>query len=863
MARDWGAAPARGASVKRVRQPGLLNPSRLFSTRGAESVSHQSESVAAVTDETTDLDLGRVVSWVAGESEDDFVALSIDHCVALGSEGTFVAGWLFSSDDQIDRFELRAEGSEPLDPRSEGEPVLRGDVLEALAPEGGENLRSPDIGFELFLPSESPMAELRLTCAGRFGTRIFRITPAADEAAVAALIDGHAELVRRHLPAAAKLDLEHLWHRALPGYESSEPSETSSEETENRALQEASTSSPVAVLTPGDPVYWSLESKDPSFAALAIDHCVKVGDHGALVVGWCLRAGKAVDFGLSLRWGEGSAVDPAEDEHWANDRPDVLQGFEARLQEHGLASADVLGFRLMVPGADDGTSRLTITVDEDGPGRSFAMAGSSGVEQIATCATQHWDFVSREVGPLVAPDELSAEWWTALVHVAPSLEAVDADTIVAVDRCIWVPGGACAIAGWFVHKAGEPARLYACTGQGKAVDVSERMIRTTRDDVHASHHEELDLRNREHGFVATLEGLELEENEILLGLAIGESEILGRAVLGPVERSGQALRDVEHLLELVPLGHPDLRGVMDRVGPAVEKIWDARPRYRGSTDTLDFGSVPDQPKLSIIVPIYGRWDFIEYQLALFANDPQMVEHELIYVIDDPAIFESVQLHMRSIEPLFEVPFRLHFEHENLGFAGANNAGARIARGELMLLLNSDVMPAAVGWSERLIESFSQLDTPGAAGARLLYHDGSIQHRGIRFERAPAFGGMWANIHPGKGLPVSSDPAGGPVEVECVTAAFMAVPRELYLEVGGLDEGYIRGDFEDSDLCLRLRQEGHKIYYLPDLELFHLERQSQGMADAESLRAKITLYNCWRHTRRWDDRIAEIAEAATR
>ena len=125
---------------------------------------------------------------------------------------------------------------------------------------------------------------------------------------------------------------------------------------------------------------------------------------------------------------------------------------------------------------------------------------------------------------------------------------------------------------------------------------------------------------------------------------------------------------------------------------------------------------------------------------------------------------------------------------------------------------------------------------------------------MRFEHTPGLGGMWGNLHPGKGQPTSTDPAQGPTVVDAVTAACMLIPADLYRELGGLDEDFIRGDFEDSDLCLKVAGAGRHVYYLPGIELFHLERQSQQLDDHNSMRAKITLYNCWQMTSRWDETI---------
>ena len=77
---------------------------------------------------------------------------------------------------------------------------------------------------------------------------------------------------------------------------------------------------------------------------------------------------------------------------------------------------------------------------------------------------------------------------------------------------------------------------------------------------------------------------------------------------------------------------------------------------------------------------------------------------------------------------------------------------------------------------------------------------------------------------------------------------MVLRRALYNELGGLDEGYVLGDFEDSDLCHRIRRRGLDVKLVPAVQLYHLERQSQALFDDQGWKAKVSLYNCWRHER---------------
>ena len=130
---------------------------------------------------------------------------------------------------------------------------------------------------------------------------------------------------------------------------------------------------------------------------------------------------------------------------------------------------------------------------------------------------------------------------------------------------------------------------------------------------------------------------------------------------------------------------------------------------------------------------------------------------------------------------------------------------------------------------------------------------------MSFSPHPVCEPLWVNEHPGKGQPDWPTPEQRPVRVPAVTGACMMLDRSLYENVGGLDENFILGDYEDSDLCLKLLELGCSNYYVPNVQLYHLERQSDGYDRLEHRTAQISIYNCWRQYRKWDSQIRKIVE----
>ena len=90
--------------------------------------------------------------------------------------------------------------------------------------------------------------------------------------------------------------------------------------------------------------------------------------------------------------------------------------------------------------------------------------------------------------------------------------------------------------------------------------------------------------------------------------------------------------------------------------------------------------------------------------------------------------------LRGFHALYDLPMTLVTMAENAGYAAATNAGAGTARGERLLLLNSDVVPVSPGWLPRLDAVLDRDPRIGAVGPKLLFDDGSIQHAGLYFAR---------------------------------------------------------------------------------------------------------------------------------
>jgi GT2 family glycosyltransferase len=428
-----------------------------------------------------------------------------------------------------------------------------------------------------------------------------------------------------------------------------------------------------------------------------------------------------------------------------------------------------------------------------------------------------------------------------------------------LDQAIPVAGAGIFLAGWSYAEGDIIENIFCHCGDSR-IAVDAEWIRHSRPDV-TTYLEAagVDANDHEHGFTCYVP-IHREDRPYWLSILSVSGEER-RMHVPAAEQKKTSLQTVRSLLGAFHCQHRQLRALMDRqVGPAVEAAWTARqaPASRAIVET--FGAVPPHPEVSIIVPLYRRWDFAEYQMSQFANDPSFREVDLIYVVDDPSIYDQFRNAAPNLFGIYGIPFTIAYPGANLGFAGANNFGASYARGIFILLLNSDVLPKRPGWLGDLVETHESLFLPGLLGAKLLYEDGTLQHAGIEFRRHAPWEGLWINDHPLKGQVCPQ--LKGVREVPAVTAACALIDADLFRELGGLSEDYIIGDFEDSDLCLRAKQAGRKNYVALDVELYHLERQSQNHTGDALWRTNLTAYNCWLHNKRWSAEIEAIANGAS-
>jgi len=228
------------------------------------------------------------------------------------------------------------------------------------------------------------------------------------------------------------------------------------------------------------------------------------------------------------------------------------------------------------------------------------------------------------------------------------------------------------------------------------------------------------------------------------------------------------------------------------------------------------------PKLSVIIPVYNRSVYLAGMLdklclsGLRQNAGRRVE---LVIVDDASPLEA-ETAASAGEAGRWADVVYHRNAENLGYLRSANKGLSLASGERLLLCNSDtrLAPGAVASLEAALDSGPGIGLAGPVSnggfnAALQQVVNGLPDPLESFEEAElrrfdAFGLALA----GRGLP--------PVEAGWLMGFCTLLKREVFEELGPLDEGFGFGYLEELDYAIRARRAGWKLAVAPDAFVFH-------------------------------------------
>lgn len=234
--------------------------------------------------------------------------------------------------------------------------------------------------------------------------------------------------------------------------------------------------------------------------------------------------------------------------------------------------------------------------------------------------------------------------------------------------------------------------------------------------------------------------------------------------------------------------------------------------------------IKSKPLISVIIVNYNSGNLLQQSVQSVHDQSIPVE---VIVSDNNSTDSSLdKLPERIPDDNKLVVIR---NNENLGFSVAANQGIKKSNGEFVLLLNLDCIVGKNTMSN-MIDVMDKYPNAGMAGCLIMNPDGSEQvgcrrliptpYRSLKralnlgkiFRRYPKFQSF--NM---LGTPLPS----GPVSTEAISGAFMFIRRGVLKEIGLLDENYFM-HCEDLDWCMRFRNAGKDILFVPNATAIHYQ-----------------------------------------
>ena len=272
--------------------------------------------------------------------------------------------------------------------------------------------------------------------------------------------------------------------------------------------------------------------------------------------------------------------------------------------------------------------------------------------------------------------------------------------------------------------------------------------------------------------------------------------------------------------------------------------------------------------VDVVMPIYGEFALAakaierlpeamspleskDYRLiALDNGTPPWISNEGEKRIEPNQMAEPVKALLRPQDNLFR-------EDQNMGYPGGVNYCVAKGNSPLILILTTDVF-MDMGSLQTLVRG---MDDPnvGVIGPMLLFPKdmesphgppGSVQHAGLAFDIRgkpyhPFMG--WSPTHPKVHIRR---------EMAAVTGACFITRRNLWEQVGGFDQRYGLGTFEDVDYCFAIRSLGKRVIFEPDAVGYHLVSGARLQGANQSgfnIPMNETIFRGkWAHALAWDE-----------
>nr|WP_255774668.1 glycosyltransferase family 2 protein [Microbulbifer zhoushanensis] len=243
-------------------------------------------------------------------------------------------------------------------------------------------------------------------------------------------------------------------------------------------------------------------------------------------------------------------------------------------------------------------------------------------------------------------------------------------------------------------------------------------------------------------------------------------------------------------------------------------------------------SVPEPaPLVSLLVPTRDRCEILKPCVDALLSRTDYPNFELL-ILDNQS---SCARTLRYLEEVSSDPrVSVHRWDHPFNYSSINNFGARLAKGEILGLINNDIEPINKDWLQEMVGQVCRPEI-GCVGAKLYYPNDTVQHAGVILGIGGVAGhshkyfqrhdyGYFSRLHLVQNL-------------SAVTGACLLLRKSIFEQVGGLDEENLAVAFNDVDLCLKVREAGYRNLWTPHAELYHHESVSRGADDTMAKRRR--------------------------
>lgn len=224
--------------------------------------------------------------------------------------------------------------------------------------------------------------------------------------------------------------------------------------------------------------------------------------------------------------------------------------------------------------------------------------------------------------------------------------------------------------------------------------------------------------------------------------------------------------------------------------------------------------------VSIIIPVYNKWDHTQLCLNSIYKNTDNINYEII-IADDMSTDKTKQISK------YFGNIKVIRDGHNRGFVKNCNNAADHATGKYLLFLNNDTT-AQKGWLAHLIALIESQENIGMVGGKLVHPDGTLQEAGsIIFNDGSCYGY-------GRGDDPNNPEYSYVREVHYCSGACILVKRNLFNLAGKFDKQFAPAYYEEVDLTMKIRELGYKVMYQPLTVVNHYEFGSSSSKRAAEL-----------------------------